>query len=112
MKITAILTALLLSVSVSYAAEGDKKPAESGAAKPAEEGAKKPAEGAKKPVDMAAVFAKKDANSDGKVSKEEFLKGSKDAAKSEKQFAAKDKDKDGNLTKEEFTAVGGKKKDK
>ncbi len=77
----------------------------------ADDAAKKPEEGKGKKPDMAAVFAKKDANSDGKVSKEEFLKGSKDAAKSEKQFASKDKDSDGNLTKEEFTAAG-KKKDK
>ena len=60
--------------------------------------------------DPEAYFKKKDANSDGKVSKEEFLKGAKDAAKSETQFAARDKDKDGNLTLEEFKAGGGKKK--
>ena len=72
--------------------------------------AKKPAEGAKAKPDMDAIFKKKDANSDGKVSKEEFLKGSKDAAKSETQFAAKDKDKDGSLTIEEFKAGGKKKK--
>ena len=60
--------------------------------------------------DMAAVFAKKDANGDGKLSKEEFTKGAKDAAKAETQFAAKDKDKDGNLTLEEFKATTGKKK--
>lgn len=71
--------------------------------------AKKPAEGAKKAVDMDAMFKKKDANSDGKVSKEEFLKGQKDAAKAETQFGKKDKDSDGNLTLEEFKA-GGKKK--
>ncbi len=69
----------------------------------------KPAAEAKAKPDMEAVFKKKDANADGKVSKEEFLKGSKDAAKSETQFTNKDKDKDGNLTKEEFTAKGGKK---
>lgn len=60
--------------------------------------------------DPEAYFKKKDANSDGKVSKEEFLKGAKDAAKAETQFAARDKDKDGNLTLEEFKAGGGKKK--
>ena len=80
--------------------EGDK----------AQEGEAAAAEGeAKKAVDMDAMFKKKDANSDGKVSKEEFLKGSKDAAKSETQFGKKDKDSDGNLTLEEFKA-GGKKK--
>lgn len=99
-SIVTLLTVLGLA-SFGFAAEGGKK----GAA----EGGKKPAEGAKK-VDMDAVFKRKDANSDGKLSKEEFLKGSKDAAKSEKQFSTKDKDKDGSLTLEEFKAVGGKKK--
>jgi Ca2+-binding EF-hand superfamily protein len=65
----------------------------------------------KKKIDPEAAFKKKDANSDGKVSKEEFLKGAKDAAKSEAAFTAKDKDKDGFLTLEEFKAGGGKKKD-
>ena len=53
-----------------------------------------------------------DANSDGKLSKEEFLKGAKEEnkAKMETGFAAKDKDKDGNLTLEEFKAGGKKKK--
>jgi len=92
MKITSILFALLVATSFSFAADEKK-------------------EGDKPKVDPAAAFAKADANSDGKVSKEEFLKGAKDAAKKEAQFTAKDKDKDGSLTKEEFSA-GGKKKDK
>jgi Ca2+-binding EF-hand superfamily protein len=91
MKVTSILFALLVATSFSYGADAEKK-------------ADKPK------VDPAAAFAKKDANSDGKVSKEEFLKGAKDAAKAEAAFAAKDKDKDGSLSKEEFTAAGGKKK--
>ena len=92
MKVTSILFALLVATSFSFAADEKK-------------------EGDKPKADPAAQFAKADANSDGKVSKEEFLKGAKDAAKKEAQFAAKDKDKDGSLTKEEF-AAGGKKKDK
>ncbi|CAN5901648.1 hypothetical protein BH11VER1_BH11VER1_11680 [soil metagenome] len=88
MKITALLFALLLSASMTYAADAEKP---------------KP-----NPEEM---FKKKDANGDGKVSKEEFTKGAKDAAKAEATFTAKDKDKDGSLTKEEF-AAGGKKKDK
>ena len=91
MKAIITLFAVLSMASIGFAADAAKK-------------------GEKKPVDMEAMFKKKDANSDGKVSKEEFLKGAKDAAKSESQFAAKDKDKDGSLTKEEFTARGGKKK--
>jgi hypothetical protein len=103
MKAIITLFAVLSIASISFGADEAKKSAEDGAKKSAEGGAKKT-------VDMEAMFKKKDANSDGKVSKEEFLKGSKDAAKSETQFSAKDKDKDGNLTKEEFTAKGGKKK--
>lgn len=89
MKITALLFAILLSASMTYAADGDKP---------------KP-----NPEEM---FKKKDSNGDGKVSKEEFTKGAKDAAKAEAAFTGKDKDKDGSLTKEEFTASGGKKKGK
>ncbi len=66
--------------------------------------------GEKPKMDPEAFFKKKDANGDGKVSKEEFLKGAKDAAKAEAAFTAKDKDKDGSLTLEEFKAGGGKKK--
>ena len=95
MKPIITLFAILSIASISFSAEGE---------------AKKPEGAAKKPVDMDAVFKKKDANSDGKLSKEEFLKGAKDAAKSETQFATKDKDKDGNLTLEEYKAVGKKKK--
>jgi Ca2+-binding EF-hand superfamily protein len=100
MKITAVLFALIVTASVSFAAD-EKKPAEGA----------KPAEAAKPKQDPAAVFAKKDKDGNGKVTKEEFLDKAKDAAKAEKQFAAKDKDKDGSLTKEEFTAAGGKKKE-
>ena len=64
-------------------------------------------------MDPAKVFAKLDANSDGSISKEEFLASpgaKKDAAKAEESFAKKDKDKDGKLSKEEFTAAPKKKK--
>lgn len=70
-------------------------------------------EGAKKKADPAKAFAKMDANSDGSISKEEFMaspQAKKDAAKAEKGFGMKDKDKDGKLSKEEFTAAPKKKK--
>lgn len=70
----------------------------------------KAAEKSDKPkVSPEEAFKRRDADKDGKVSKEEFLKGQKDATKAEATFAAKDKDKDGSLSKEEFLAAGKKK---
>ncbi|HEY1081078.1 MAG TPA: hypothetical protein VGE29_02390 [Prosthecobacter sp.] len=89
--ITTILSVLALASFTLNAAEGDA--------------AKKPK------MDPEKAFAKKDANGDGKLSKEEFTKGAKDATKAEAAFTNKDKDKDGSLTKEEF-AAGPKKKKK
>lgn len=99
MKITAVLFALLATASLTFAADEAKKPAGD---KPAGDKPKGPTE---------AVFTKKDANGDGKLSKDEFTKGAKDAAKSEKQFTNKDKDKSGDLSKEEFLAAPQKKKE-
>ena len=91
--ITTILSVLALASFVN-AAEGDAKKE-------------------KPKMDPAKAFAKMDANSDGSISKEEWMatpQAKKDAAKAEKAFGGKDKDKDGKVTKEEFTAVGKKKK--
>lgn len=103
MKIILSLTALVISASLALAAEGDKpkKPGEGG----------KPGEG-KRP-NPEEMFKKLDTNSDGSISKDEFLASpmaKKDAAGAEKRFAAKDKDKDNKLSKEEFAArpEGGK----
>lgn len=71
-------------------------------------------EGKKPKMDPEKAFAKIDANSDGSISKEEYLatpQAKKDAAKAEESFGKRDKDKDGKLSKEEFTAMGKKKKD-
>ncbi len=69
------------------------------------------ADDAKPKPDPAAMFAKKDTNSDKSLSLDEFKAGAKDPAKSEEQFKKKDKDGDGKLSLEEFSA-GGKKKNK
>ncbi|WP_395744254.1 hypothetical protein [Prosthecobacter sp.] len=90
--ITSALAILALSAVTSFGADAPKK------------------EGEKPKMTPEQMFTKKDADKDGKVSKEEFLKGSKDAAKSEAAFTNKDKDKDGFLSKEEFTAAPKKKK--
>jgi hypothetical protein len=63
----------------------------------------------KKPRDLDKVFQKLDANSDSKVSFEEF-KGKRDETKARKLFDRKDADKDGNLSLEEFKAELKKKK--
>jgi len=60
------------------------------------------------------MFKKKDKDADGFISKEEFSKGAKDAAKAEAAFAKKDTNSDGKLSPEEFAAggKGSKKKNK
>jgi Ca2+-binding EF-hand superfamily protein len=71
---------------------------------PKTEPAKEAPAKAKPKHDPAKVFKKKDADSDGFLSKEEFSKGAKDAAKAGTAFDRKDKDKDGKLSLQEFTA--------
>jgi Ca2+-binding EF-hand superfamily protein len=87
MKITIILTALLLSVSLATAADkGDKK-------------------------DPEAIFKNLDTNKDGSVSKEEYLaskKAQKDPDKAGKHFEKLDANKDGKLSKEELGAAESK----
>lgn len=95
MKILTTLCILALSGAVSLHAEDKKKPA-----------------GDKPKPSPDAAFKKLDSNSDGSVSKDEFLAspaGKKDAAKAEEKFKKLDKDSDGKLTLEEFTAHAAKK---
>lgn len=100
--VAAVATACLLGMSVR--AEDGKEAKGGDAAK------------AKHPM-AEEIFQKMDANSDGTVSKEEFLAfheaRAKDAGREgapkdmlEKRFTALDTDKDGKLTKEEFQAGG------
>jgi Ca2+-binding EF-hand superfamily protein len=91
--ITTILSVLALASFVN-AAEGDAKKE-------------------KPKMDPAKAFAKLDTNSDGSISKEEYLaspQAKKDTAKAEESFGKRDKDKDGKISKEEFTAAPKKKK--
>jgi hypothetical protein len=99
-RIITTFAALVLSAAFTIAADEAKKPED---AKPAD----KPA--AKK-FDPEKAFGKKDTNSDGSLSKEEFLVGAKDATRAEKAFGKRDKDADGKLSKEEFAAQPEKKK--
>jgi iduronate 2-sulfatase len=70
---------------------------------------RKPAAGKPK-QDRAAMFAKRDKNGDGKLSREEFLANQPDPDQAPKRFIAFDTDKDGFLSKEEFVTMGGKAK--
>jgi Ca2+-binding EF-hand superfamily protein len=66
----------------------------------------------KKKPDPEAQFKRLDANSDGKLTLEEFTAKRKDDATKErakKQFAQLDKNSDGNVTLEEFKARAKKK---
>lgn len=90
MKTTAILAALFLSASLTIAADKPEK------------------------ADPEAMFKKLDTNTDGSVTKEEYLaskKAQKDAAKAEKRFGKIDANKDGKLSKDEFAASERSKKE-
>lgn len=94
--LTSILSALALCTAFANAADDAAK-------------------GEKKKGDPEAMFKKMDADSDGKVSLEEFKNspmGKKDPAKAEEMFKKKDANADGSLTADEMKAHGGKKKDK
>src|SRR5688500_13596378 len=89
MKITLLLTALILSVSFATAADkGDKN-------------------------DPEAILKNLDTNKDGTLSKEEYVaskKAQKDPAKAGKRFEKADANKDGKLSKEELAATARGKK--
>lgn len=54
--------------------------------------------------DPAKMLKRKDADKNGSLSLEEFLKGAKDTDKATKMFKRKDKDKDGELSLDELKA--------
>lgn len=64
----------------------------------------------KKKPNPEKVFKKKDADKDGSLSKDEFVKNAKNADRAGKVFGRKDKDKDGKLSLAEFKAAPKKKK--
>ena len=63
---------------------------------------------AKPPVDRAALFATKDKDADGKLTRAEFLSNQPDPLEAPKRFERFDTDTDGALTREEFIAAGAK----
>jgi iduronate 2-sulfatase len=66
----------------------------------------KPDSGSKPKTDRSALFARKDANNDGKLTREEFLAGQPDPDKAPARFIRFDADKDGILTRDEFIHMG------
>lgn len=96
MKLIMTLTALFVSASLATAADEPKK----GEGK-----------GDGKRPNPEEIFKRLDSNSDGSVSKDEYMAGPRakqDPAKGAENFTKLDKDKDGKLTKEEFAAGMGK----
>jgi iduronate 2-sulfatase len=61
---------------------------------------------AKPKQDRAAMFAKRDRDNDGKLSRDEFLANQPDPDKAPERFTRFDTNNDGVLTKEEFVSMG------
>src|SRR4051812_17961819 len=101
MKIITTLLALILSASFACAADREDKKTED--TKSGEQEKLGPRDRAKQQEEM---FKQMDANSDGKVSKEEFNAkqgGDKAAGGAADRFSKLDRNNDGELTKREFT---------
>jgi iduronate 2-sulfatase len=80
-------------------------------AKPQVAGDGKAAQGApaaKPKQDRAKMFAQRDKDGDGRLSREEFLANQPDPDEAPKRFQAFDTDKDGVLSRDEFIGMGGK----
>ena len=52
------------------------------------------------------MFARRDVNGDGKLTREEFLTGQPDPDKAPERFGRFDANKDGELSREEFVKMG------
>ncbi len=59
-------------------------------------------------VDRATLFARKDVNHDGKLSREEFMASQPDPEAAAKRWVQFDTNKDGFLSRDEFITMGGK----
>ena len=66
--------------------------------------------GAKRVEEREAMFARRDTNRDGKLTREEFLLNQPDPDEAPKRFTAFDTNQDGVLSKEEFVTMGGNEK--
>ncbi|MEO6754093.1 MAG: hypothetical protein ABIP85_20115 [Chthoniobacteraceae bacterium] len=95
-RIITTIAALAFSAMIIQAADAPAAPAA-------------PAAGEKKKPDPEAAWAKMSGGKES-VTKEEFTAKAKDKAKAEALFDKKDANKDGKLTKEEFMAHGKKAK--
>ena len=79
-------------------------------AKPQITAAAKPDSNTKPAQDRAALFAKKDKNNDGQLTRDEFLANQPDSDEAPKRFQTFDIDNNGVLSREEFITAGKPKK--
>jgi iduronate 2-sulfatase len=83
----------------------EAKPQIKAAAEPAKAGNKN---AGKPKQDRGAMFARRDKDGDGKLTREEFLIGQPDPDEAPQRFLTFDANKDGSLSREEFVTSGGK----
>jgi len=100
-NIAAEQPAVVAQLLAILAQQPDAKPQVS----PDKKAGAKPA-AAKPRKDRAAMFARRDKNGDGRLSREEFLANQPNPNNAPKRFVAFDTDKDGFLSKDEFIMMG------